>query len=189
VLIGAAAGFLFAWVNMAGWLHVRWQALPPPPEEPIRLLASNGAQLWVESHKGNIFFNSLTSNCTSDCWEKVEDIPSPMQRDEAIVTIMNDACARPLPVIGAEDRLEECHSYMWRDQTYAYVLKANGKVLYWHSTVYGEYIAINFAGSICGGSLIVFLLSLLGIMIRTEPNDDSVSKKDSEKYKENTAAG
>jgi hypothetical protein len=162
-IFGGVLGYFIAWVHIAGWFSTKWELISPPPEQPIQLLASNGSQLWVESNTGNIYFNNSAPSCTSNCWAQVESVPDHFEQDLAVVKVKKKACANPLPLFGGENRLEECLSYMWTDESYVYVLRKNGDIFSWQSTIYGEWIVLEYLQCICGGSLLVFLIALLGI--------------------------
>lgn len=185
-IIGGVLGYFVAFAHIAGWFSTKWELITPPPEKPIQLLASNGSQLWVASSTGNVFFNDSTLSCNSSCWVKVESIPVQIERDPGVVEVLNVACASPFPLFGSGDRLEECHRYMWTDDSYVYVLRKNGDIFSWQSTIYGEWIFLEYIQCICGGALIIFLLVLMGIGIRSafqnslQENNGSLEKQKSD---------
>jgi len=182
-IVGGVLGYFIAWAHIAGWFSTRWELITPPPEQPIQLLASNGSQLWVRSKPGSVFINDSTLSCNSNCWIQVDSVPVQFELDLGVVEIMNESCASPLPLFGSGNRLEECHRYMWTDDSYVYVLRKNGDILSWQSTIYGEWIVLEYIQCICGGSLLIFLFVLLGIGIRStiqnslQENNGSLEKQ------------
>jgi hypothetical protein len=165
-LLGAVLGTLVAIAFIWDLLDSRWVRIEAAPEPVAALVHIERDQVWVESASGTLYKYTDAQNCRSDCWTAVNSIPDLVRYDNPDpVEVKDSTCSPALPIIGVEERIEQCHVEMWVSRNYVFALHKNGSLHFWQSDVYGEWIVVELLLGCCGGAFFVFILSMLFILL------------------------
>ena len=126
VAVGTVLGILVAHADVSGWLQ-HWEALPSPPEPPVRIVEAHYQSLIVEAASGNMY------DCYIDwggsCWRAAETYAasSPLDpgcRPRRWPTELHDTVASETVC-----ELGEPHH-----RFASFAIRDDGTILYWRDT-------------------------------------------------------
>jgi len=160
-LLGLGLAIAFVW----DWFDSSWQQIENAPEPVAKLIHIEQDQVWVESEAGILYKYNDPEHCQSDCWMAVKSIPDPVWHDDPnLMEIKDITCSPALPILGIEERIEQCRVEMWVSKNYVFVLGENGSISFWQSDVFGEWLVIELFLGLCAGATCLFIPSILFIL-------------------------
>ncbi len=158
---GGVLGFLLAGVVASGWF-TPWQPVENAPERVARIVALDGWSVWVEAITGKIYYNQLATTCQTSCWVVVPTAPVRPRPYPASLQFKSQPCGSPPPLWGLAQSLGECQLDPFRNYSFAYALRTDGRLFVWSSYSGGEPVDKVFIQLPCvglvGGLLAAFLL-------------------------------
>jgi len=161
--IGLVLGLVLAKMMDDGWLSSSWQTVAQPSVHVRSLEALNKDSLWVRSDSGDIYYNENASDCATDCWRKVDEIPKLPIPDDAI-SVINKPCAALPPLWGMTVSISECRKRMWQDYNSTFALLNDGTIRVWQVNVNGEGSFMLFMIVPVFGAIALFVLTLIFVL-------------------------
>jgi hypothetical protein len=168
-ILGAIAGYLFAFLLFSGWF-IAWQAVSPPPEKAAQILALHAGQVWVQTTSGSIYLQDGSQACSQNCWERVDAQPPTFPVETGIPSIQPQACKPVPPLLGARQVIGECQRDTWTDCNVAYALRMDGSLAAWHFTSGGEYELLGNFMTVVIGAVAFFIVGLIFVLANRSKN-------------------
>ena len=149
-ILGLAAVIVFIW----DWFGADWQQIEAAPEPVANLVLIERDQLWAESESGTLYKYTDAENCQSNCWTVVMSVPDPVWYDNPDpVKVKDRTCSPALPLFKVEERIEQCRIEKWVNKNYIFALRKSGRIYFWQSDVYGEWLVVELFLGLCAGTI------------------------------------
>ena len=155
--VGGFLGFILATAAASGWFTA-WQPIENTPEKVARIVALDGASVWVEAASGKIYYNQYSDRCQSDCWVTVAVAPT---RPVTQLEVLSQTCVGPAPLWAVTQILGECKLYPFQEFSTAYALRWDGRLFVWQYESGGEGPPAVFIELPCVGVMAGILAAIL----------------------------
>ena len=161
-LLGLAAGF-FVFLLDEGGFFVQWVPLPPPPEQPIELIASREFKLWVETQSRE------TYRWNGKEWD-ISEIPADIYEGWAVQKPCQENWPAFFPFSGRPTKMHQCiqDAGMGSGGFYnrhVFAFDTNGQLWEWEHITHGlsslgAFLGYTFNGGLVGLSLAILMLTI-----------------------------